>query len=268
MKMFIRISVLMMSFHSVALANEVQQSLSRVGYNRDLAAVEAQRLQASVPFDELLNQLIDASLNPTDHKTHSAANDIVCALSPFPFDPLRSRLQSEQDPYRKTTLLWFLDRGARTPEEEKEVIAQAKTHLYDQRPGLRIYGPASEYGTTRLRVCDEAYNILIVRLNMDKQLEWVSPTNSQFPTRNRNIDKLMTAIGLPVQQWQEFKPPEGVPAVLNRTKETKVPIEQKGASSTQAPSNDKATSSTQLSVFAVMIVAACGLLWLLLKRRS
>jgi hypothetical protein len=254
--------------HLVVFADDgVEQALLRVGYAQENAKNEAAKLQSRLPLNELLPQLMDAFVNPKDHKFHAGANFVILALDPFPFDEMLSQLKVEENAYRKTGLLWFLGQRARTEEQKAQLIAQAKGMIYDQRPGMHIHGPASEYGTTRLRVCDEAYHVLRRHLKMESEMEDLHSTDIQYPSRNKQINKLLAAIGLPAPKWQEYKPPEGVPAVLNQTKGTNPSLERKQSTQQEASSNDDPTSSTRWSLIVTLIVAASGLLWLLIKNR-
>ena len=144
----------------------------------------------------------------------------------------------------------------------------ASTVLYDKGSGLRRYGEARAYSSEGKRVCDVAYNILVSKLGLEAAHPLLDVDNNVTSQRDQMIEKLGVELKLPKPpSWDAptQSPSEPVPSNLAPPKST---IPKSAPDAKPSPPIKEPTSSTPWSVVAVLIVAAIGLLWLLLKGRK
>jgi hypothetical protein len=166
--------------------------------------------------------------------------------------------------------LFLLNKGTSAPAQVDEVIEVAKSMLGDKGKGIRRYGEARAYSADGLRVCDMAYNILVTRLPLNPTMMPVDTDNFVPDKRDALILDLAERASIrltadnPNAAGSKLDAPEGG---LNVPKLSPSPKAPEAKPTALAPSEEP-TSSTPWSVNAVLIVAAIGLLWLLVKKRK
>jgi hypothetical protein len=192
------------------------------------------------------------------------------AIDPFPFDHIKQLVTPEASSTKRAYLLFLLNKGASAPAQVDEVIEVAKSMLGVKGKGIRRYGEARAYSADGLRVCDMAYNVLVTRLPLNPPMMPVDTDNFVPDKRDALILELAERASIrltthnPNADSSKLNAPEGT---LNVPKPSSTPKAPALKPATSAPS-EEAASSTQWSIIIVLIVAATGLLWLLVKKRK
>ncbi len=243
---------------------DVDTAIARVAKHLDDQAIikeEAEKLALTNETRALLDDLLLVSQDPKDHSTSSAAIRLILKLDPFPYEDLARRLTNETDSYKIADLIWLMDRGSRIDAEIQSVISEAKKFLGDERPGFRIYGPPSEYGSFGLRLCDVAYNILVQRLKLNDKLAPIDVANTTYNKRNRNLNELISTLGLQIPKRKIINISEIEAAMLKA--ELKKPNSLKDATHIMAvPQPSPSWLVWQLVVIAVTVSAV----WVFLRK--
>lgn len=141
------------------------------------------------------------------------------------------------------------------------VISSLADLLLDTRVAEKLSKRADAEGARAFRVCDIVYNVI-------QEIQVEDKNQSQPLTRDGDItirDGRVAAL------YKELIPGAATPehrdavssAAPSITPAPKAPEEKRTPTPTEEP-----TASTPWSIIVVLIVAASGLLWLLLKRRS
>jgi hypothetical protein len=154
----------------------------------------------------LLPRLLEISDDPSTDAMRRAANELILATVPFPFQDLLDRFPGEQGSYRRANLLWLLHLGASRDEQVKTVVALAQGELRNQAPGVRRYERLAPEGTpefVELRICDVACNILIQRVHLAREFDELT-LETPVQARNRVIVQLDV---LPDARPDENAPP-------------------------------------------------------------
>jgi len=169
-----------------------------------------------------------------------------------------SKIEASDAPTTKGRLLYLLrdTDPKRTDDIEK--------WLADVRPAEELTNRSAANGAAPFRVCDIAYNVLQEVRASDK-------TAVQLLTRSETTEARDVRIAQTRKQPappENSKPSGGVetsPELPPIVTSSPTPIVRE--TKPQAPS-DETTSSTPWSAVAVLIVAAIGLLWFLLKKEK
>lgn len=251
-------------------AQDVDKSIQSVAGNlRNYAATkeEARLLQTRFTQDDLTNKLLEALWNADSISVEDASKRLLFGMHPFPFEQISELLIATDSSLKQAYLLSILNYGAKDPEQIAVTLKIAKSMLGNKGKGIRRYGEARAYSAEGLRVCDIAYNILVTRLSLVETLPPVNVDNFNDGKRDALIlelaerESIPLTTGNPSAAGRKLDESEGSLNVPKPSPTSKVP-----KPSTSTPGED-APSSTPWSMIFVLIVATCGLLWLLLKRR-
>jgi hypothetical protein len=236
--------------------------------NRELAAKEAAKAASTMTPDALINESLAFLLASTDAATEAAAVRFLLALERFPFDAVASRFKASKTSTERAYTLHLLNLGARDHASSEIVRELAASVLYDKGAGLRRYGEARAYSSEGKRVCDVAYNILVSKLGLEAVHPLLDVDNNMTIQRDQMIEKLGVELKLPKPPSWDAPTQSSSEPVPSNLASPKSPIPKTAPDAKQPPTSEEPTSSTQWSVIVVLILAAGGLLWLLLKRRS
>lgn len=236
--------------------------------NRELVAKEAAKAASSMTPDSLVNESLAFLFASTDSATEAAAVRFLLALETFPFDEMHSRFKMSTTSTERAYTLHLLNLGARDQTDSEIVRKLAESVLYDKGSGLRRYGEARACSSEGKRVCDVAYNILVSKMGLGTAYPLLDVDNNVTIQRDQMIEKLGIELNLPKPlSWDsptqsssgpvrsDFVPPKS----LTPRKVTKV----------EPPmTDDESQSSTPRTVVFLFIVAAIGLLWLVIRKRN
>jgi hypothetical protein len=178
-------------------------------------------------------------------------------------------ISSTNDPLARGGLLQLLR------EADPNTAASLEKWLSDERPGEDLVEQSKRApklreaianGAVAFRVCDIVFNVM-------QELRGPNDPSALRLTRSQSIearDEIIRQVrGTTPDATPDATPdevrPQPLPTIVPQpTRSARQPSETKSTSSTQGA---EPTSSTPWSIIVVLIVAACGLLWLLLKRR-
>ncbi|MFN0079256.1 MAG: hypothetical protein ACKVY0_22555 [Prosthecobacter sp.] len=238
--------------------------------NRELAAREAAKAASTMAPDSLVNESLAFLIASTDAASEAAAVRFLLAMEKFPFDAMALRLNTSKTSTERAYILHLLNLGARDQTSSNVVRQLASTMLYDKGAGLRRYGEARAYSSEGKRVCDVAYNILVSKLGLEATHPLLDADNFAPIKRDQMIEKLGLELKLPKPpSWDE--PPQSTSKAVTPAQKSSKPTNAPDAleaKPTTSAASEEPTSSMPWSVIVVLIVAATGLLWLLVKKRK
>jgi hypothetical protein len=254
---------------SKLVAQDINTSIQSVANNLSNYAAtkeEARLLQTQFTQDDLINKLLEILWSAESISVEAASKRLLFEMDPFPFEQILEHLKATDLPLKQAYLLSILNHGANKPEQIAATLKIAKSMLGNKGKGIRRYGEARAYSADGLRVCDIAYNILVIRLSLVPSLPPIDVDN--FVTDKRDMLILELAKRESIQLKTDDRidrdaTPDERKNSLNVPKHS--PFEKALGAKPSAP-NEKPISSILWSV--VLVVAAIGLLWLLLKKRK
>lgn len=255
--------------HSASLDGPLR-SIARELTNRELAAKEAAKAASNMTPDSLVNESLAFLFASTDAATEGAAVRFLLALESFPFDAVTSRFKTSTTSTERAYTLHLLNLGARDHTSSELVKKLAASVLYDKGAGLRRYGEARAYSSEGKRVCDVAYNILVTKMGLEAPYPLLDVDNNVIIQRDQMIEKLGAELKLPKPPSWDAPTQSSSGAVPSNVASPKSPIPKKApeAKSPAPTPSEEPTSSAPWSTIVGLIVAAIGLLWLLLKSRK
>lgn len=223
---------------------------------------------ASEWSERLLHSLgrSDAALSLVRCATDNALNvdqlgvvrQIGSHLQPDFADVVLKALERDQRAFAKGRLISLL---RRTPLEQVTALG---SHLSDRREGEELSKRSIGNGATPFRVCDIAFNVLQELRKTEGNTPPSLVRSMSFEDRDLFITEAYGQQSSSNDAAKQTAPaPKQLPVV-----QPPAPKKAPEAKPTVPTPGEKPTSSTPWSIIAVMIVAAIGLLWLLLKRRS
>ena len=216
----------------------------------------------------IVNETIAFLLSSTDAAGEGAPIQFILALKRFPFDELCERFIKSATSTERAYTLHLLSHGAPHQVNTENLKLLASTVLYDKGAGLRRYGEARAYSSEGKRVCDVAYNILVSKGGLGATYPIVDVDNYSVTKRDQLIEKLGVDLKLPKPPSWNAPTQNLSEAVPPKLESTDSPIPQNATEAKPSLPSEEPTSSIFWSVVAVLIVAAIGLLWLLLKNRK
>ncbi|MEZ5430462.1 MAG: hypothetical protein R3F31_04640 [Verrucomicrobiales bacterium] len=237
--------------------------------SRELLFQEVAKAESTMTPQTIVDETVSFLLSSNNAAEEGAAMQFILAMKRFPFDELCDRFTKSKTSTERAYTLHLLGHSAPNQTHDDTLKKLASTLLYDKGSGLRRYGEARAYSREGKRVCDVAYNILVSKMGLEAAHPLLDVDNFMANQRDQMIEKLGVDLKLPKPpSWNaptqkpseeapsNFSPPKS-PAYPKETDEKPVPT-----------AGDEPPSSTPWSIIAALIVAAGGLLWLLLKRRS
>ena len=243
----------------------IAQTFKEVRENpRSLDTSADKASQALATFGAI--DVCDALYNALQHADRignqvPAIMKITRRLPSFDIQRWVTHLERESDPMILVNGIFVssVSKEAKSPQQ-KEFVRHL---LSDKRVGQDRRGEARGYASVGLRVCDLALNLL-----------WESEPEASHPPGYPldAINSIERRDQLIADYAAKFKVQiEGDDASSTKSLATQpsVVVPQKApAPKTATPPSPEPSSSTPWSIIVVLIVAACGLLWLLFKRRS
>jgi hypothetical protein len=245
-----------------------------------------------------LNLVLDKHMAP---ETHIDAN-IACAnfleQMLLPKDQIaaammeRARLESasEEEPWRLVYLLRQMEKMIDREKQGNEVVPFIASFLNDKRPTEPLHRGPESVPRQQRRVCDGAKSALV---NYMEETGLCEKYDARFGNpggeamqakRDEVIRAVVQALQeksfLPADFWASLPPPRLPKTTADANTKASTPPQTPSAVLPVEPSTPKApeakptasieepTSSTPWSVIIVLIVAAIGLLWLLVKKRK
>lgn len=254
---------------SSLLAGDVKDSIQVVAakiLNRELPAIEVKKLETKISRQELVSELVQELMDAENPVTELVVNRMLLGMEPFPYQVIREQFTPEASSTKRAYLLFLLNTGASEPAQVDDVIELAKSLLRDTGKGTRRYGEARAYSADGLRVCDVAYNVLVARLELNPPMMPVNVDNYVVDERDALIHELAERASIQLTADIPSSATNTTSPQAPSHVQPSAPVNAPSTESTAAPSKEP-TSSTPWSIIVVLIVAACGLLWLLLKRR-
>jgi hypothetical protein len=266
MKLISHLLVFMLIVNNLA-AQDVDTSIKSVASNlRNYAATkeEARLLQTRFTPDDLTNKLLEILWSAESISIEDASKRLLFEMHPFPFEQISELLIATHSSLKQAYLLSILNYGAKDPEQIAATLKIAKSMLGNKGKGIRRYGEARAYSAEGLRVCDIAYDILVMRLSLAPSMPPVDVDNFSPDKRDTLILELAKreSIQLKTDDRIDRTPDEGK---KSRRVPKHSPSEKALEVKPSAP-DEKPILSTFWSV--VVIVVVIGLLWLLLKKRK
>jgi hypothetical protein len=254
---------------SKLVAQDVDESIKSVASNlRNYAATkeEARLLQTRFTPDDLTNKLLEILWSAESISVEAASKRLLFEMHPFPFEQIFEHLTAADSSLKQAYLLSILNYGAKDPEQIAATLKIAKSMLGNKGKGIRRYGEARAYSAEGLRVCDIAYNILVMRLSLAPSMPPVDVDNFSPDKRDTLILELAKRESIQLKTDDRIDrnatPDEGK---KSRRVPKHSPSEKALEVKPSAP-DEKPISLTLWSV--VVIVVVIGLLWLLLKKRK
>ena len=250
-------------------AQDLDESIQSVASNlRNYAATkeEARLLQTRFTQDDLTNKLLEALWNAHSISVEDASKRILLEMHPFPFEQISELLIATNSSLKQAYLLSILNYGAKDPEQIAATLKIAKSMLGNKGKGIRRYGEARAYSAEGLRVCDIAYNILVTRLSLVSTLPPVNVDNFGPDKCDALILELAKRESIQLKTDDRMDRDAISDERKNSLNIPKHSPFEKALGAKPSEPDEKPISSTLWSV--VLIVAAIGMLWLLLKKRK
>ena len=182
----------------------------------------------------------------------------------------RREATSEDEPWKVVYLLRQMEKMIDREKQGKEVVPFIASFLNDKRPTEPLHRGPESVSRQQRRVCDGATSALIHYMEETGLCEkydarFGNPGGEGMWEKREQVIRAVVLVLqekelLPPDFWASLPPPRLPKTVADAN--TKAP-EAKPTASVEDP-----TSSTPWSIIVVLIVAATGLLWLLVKKRN
>jgi hypothetical protein len=234
--------------------------LSNREYEREVANALMNEKGEQNATRELFNALISAD----SVEAEAAVVGIFLQFDPFPFDAMEALHHEATRSTERAYALHLMNLGADGESEINRLLDHAKASLSDGGLGIRRYGEAAAYSPEGNRPKDIGYNILVVRNGLKGTYPVVNVDNFSESKRDDLIERLAADLGVVLTTKATNSNEESAQAATNTTEPRMVP-NQIAEEESVAESGESEESSFPSWALAVIVVAALGILALLIR---